>query len=143
MIQIEKRGHYMSISKVKTTIKKQKIRNPIINILVHIYAYILFFIYVIPVVLVVLFSFTDAATIASKKLTLSSFTLSNYISIFQKATSYKPFVISIGYSFVAALVVAVIVLMACRIIHKSKGNRLGSTLEYILQLESYFLVNPF
>ena len=34
MIQIEKRGHYMSISKVKTTIIKQKIRNPILNVLV-------------------------------------------------------------------------------------------------------------
>lgn len=130
MIQIEKRGHYMSISKVKTTIRKQKIHNPIVNVLVHIYAYVLFLIYVIPVVLVVLFSFTDAATIASKKLTLSSFTLQNYISIFQKATSYKPFVVSIGYSAIAALAAAIIVLMACRIIHKSKGNHLGSTLEY-------------
>lgn len=130
MIQIEKRGHYMSISKVKTTIKKQKLRNPIMNVLVHIYAYVLFLIYVVPVVLVVLFSFTDAATIASKKLTLSSFTLKNYIEIFQKATSYKPFVVSISYGIIAAMVVAIIVLMACRIIHKSKGNRLGSTLEY-------------
>ena len=129
MIQIEKRGHYMSISKVKTTIIKQKIRNPILNVLVHIYAYVLFLIYVIPVVLVVLFSFTDAATIASKKLTLSSFTLDNYISIFQKATSYKPFVVSICYSAIAALLVAVIVLVACRIIQKRK-DRLGSALEY-------------
>lgn len=129
MIQIEKRGHYMSISKVKTTIVKQKIRNPILNVLVHIYAYVLFLIYVIPVVLVVLFSFTDAATIASKKLTLSSFTLDNYISIFQKATSYKPFVVSICYSAIAALLVAVIVLVACRIIQKRK-DRLGSALEY-------------
>lgn len=129
MIQIEKRGHYMSISKVKTTIVKQKIRNPILNVLVHIYAYVLFLIYVIPVVLVILFSFTDAATIASKKLTLSSFTLDNYISIFQKATSYKPFVVSICYSAIAALLVAVIVLVACRIIQKRKDH-LGSALEY-------------
>lgn len=130
MIQIERRGHYMSISKVKTTIVKQKIRNPIANILAHIYAYVLFFIYVIPVVLVVLFSFTDAATIASKKLTLSSFTLENYIGIFQKATSYKPFLVSIAYSAIAALVVAVLVLMACRIIHKRKNDHLGTSLEY-------------
>lgn len=130
MIQIEKRGHYMSVSKVKTTIVKQKIRNPIANILAHIYAYVLFFIYVIPVVLVVLFSFTDAATIASKKLTLSSFTLQNYIGIFQKATSYKPLLVSIAYSTIAAFIVAVIVLMACRIIHRRKNDRLGTTLEY-------------
>lgn len=129
MIQIEKRGHYMSVSKVKTTIVKQKIRNPILNVLAHAYAYLLFLIYVIPVALVVLFSFTDSATIASKHLTLSSFTLDNYISIFQKASSYKPFVVSIAYSAIAASFVAIIVLVACRILQKRK-DRLGGALEY-------------
>lgn len=129
MIQIEKRGHYMSVSKVKTTIVKQKIRNPILNVLAHVYAYFLFLIYVIPVTLVVLFSFTDSATIASKKLTLSSFTIQNYIAIFQKASSYKPFVVSICYSAIAASVAAIIVLVACRIIQKRK-DRLGGALEY-------------
>lgn len=129
MIQIEKRGHYMSVSKVKTTIVKQKIRNPILNVLAHVYAYLLFLIYVIPVALVVLFSFTDSATIASKHLTLSSFTLDNYISIFQKASSYKPFVVSIAYSAIAASFVAIIVLIACRILQKRK-DRLGGALEY-------------
>lgn len=129
MIQIEKRGHYMSVSKVKTTIVKQKIRNPILNVLAHVYAYLLFLIYVIPVALVVLFSFTDSATIASKHLTLSSFTLENYISIFQKASSYKPFVVSIAYSAIAASFVAIIVLIACRILQKRK-DRLGGALEY-------------
>lgn len=129
MIQIEKRGHYMSVSKVKTTIVKQKIRNPILNVLAHVYAYLLFLIYVIPVALVVLFSFTDSATIASKHLTLSSFTLDNYISIFQKASSYKPFVVSIAYSAIAVSFVAIIVLIACRILQKRK-DRLGGALEY-------------
>ena len=129
MIQIEKRGHYMSVSKVKTTIVKQKIRNPILNVLAHVYAYILFLIYVIPVALVILFSFTDSATIASKHLTLSSFTLQNYVAIFQKASSYKPFVVSICYSAIAASVVAIIVLVACRILQKRK-DRLSGALEY-------------
>lgn len=31
MTQIEKRGHYMSVSKVKTRIVKQKINNPVVN----------------------------------------------------------------------------------------------------------------
>ncbi len=129
MIQIEKRGHYMSVSKVKTTIVKQKIRNPILNVLAHVYAYFLFLIYITPVALVILFSFTDAATIASKKLTLSSFTLKNYISIFQKATSYKPFLVSIAYSAIASFCVAVIVLVACRILQKRKDHLAGA-LEY-------------
>lgn len=129
MIAIERRGNYMSVSKVKTTIVKQKIRNPIINVLVHIYAYVLFLIYVTPVVLVILFSFTDAATIASHKLTWDSFTLKNYLSIFQKASAYKPFMVSIVYSSVAAVAVAIIVLIACRIIHK-RQSRLAPALEY-------------
>lgn len=131
MIQIEKRGHYMSISKVKTKIVKQKIHNPVLNVLAHMYAYVLFVIYVLPIAMVVLFSFTDAATIASKKLTLSSFTLENYISVFRKASSYKPFLVSISYSAVAATAVAIIVLVACRIIHKRK-DRLAGALEYSL-----------
>ena len=131
MRQIEKRGHYMSVSKVKTTIVKQKIKNPVVNVLVHIYAYVLFLIYVIPVALVILFSFTDSATIASRKLDFSHFTLANYSAIFQKASAYKPFLVSIVYSAISALLVAVLVLVACRIIQKSKG-KWGTVLEYSL-----------
>lgn len=131
MMQIEKRGHYMSVSKVKTTIVKQKIQNPVINVLVHIYAYVLFLIYVIPVVLIVLFSFTDSATIASRKLDFSSLTLKNYGAVFSKASAYRPFLVSIVYSALASLAVAVLVLVACRIIQKRK-SKLGTALEYSL-----------
>lgn len=129
MMKIEKRGHYMSISKVKTTIRKQKIRNPIINVLVHIYAYILFLIYVLPVVLIVLFSFTDAKTIATKKLSLSAFTLDNYKTILTEASAYRPFIVSVIYSLLSAVAVAILVLMACRIIQKNK-NKASAALEY-------------
>lgn len=129
MMQIEKRGHYMSVSKVKTTIVKQKIRNPIVNIAVHIYAYVLFLIYMVPVVLVILFSFTDSASIAKRKLDFSSFTLDNYKVIFSKASAYKPFLVSIIYAALSALAVAVIVLLACRVIQKKK-NKMSTALEY-------------
>ena len=128
-MKIEKRGHYMSISKVKTTIRKQKIRNPIINVLVHIYAYILFLIYVLPVVLIVLFSFTDAKTIATRKLSLSAFTLDNYKTILTEASAYRPFIVSVIYSLLSAVAVAILVLMACRIIQKNK-NKASAALEY-------------
>lgn len=131
MMKIEKRGHYMSISKVKTTIRKQKIRNPIINVLVHIYAYILFLIYVLPVVLIVLFSFTDAKTIATRKLSLSAFTLDNYKTILTEASAYRPFIVSVIYSLLSAVAVAILVLMACRIIQKNKNkNKASAALEY-------------
>ena len=131
MTAIERRGNYMSVSKVKTTIKKQKINNPILNVLAHIYAYVLFIIYIVPVVLVILFSFTDSRTIASRKLSLSAFTLKNYTAVFSKVTAYKPFLVSIVYSALASFFAAVIILMACRYITKHR-NRLSSTLEYSL-----------
>lgn len=131
MTAIERRGNYMSVSKVKTTIKKQKINNPVLNVLAHIYAYALFVIYMVPVVLVVLFSFTDSKTIASRKLSLSAFTLKNYMSVFTKASAYRPFLVSIVYSALASLCAAVIILMACRYIAKQR-NKLASTLEYSL-----------
>lgn len=130
MTWIERRGHYMSVSKVKTTIVKQKIRNPIANVFAHIYAYVLFLIYVVPVVLIILFSFTDSATIASRKLDFSKFTLNNYISVFTKTTAYRPFLVSIAYSALSSLAVAVIVLMACRVIQKR--YRFANALEYSL-----------
>lgn len=130
MTWIERRGHYMSVSKVKTTIVKQKIRNPVANVLAHVYAYVLFLIYVVPVVLIILFSFTDSATIASRQLDLSKFTLNNYISVFTKASAYRPFLVSIIYSALSSLAVAVIVLMACRVIQKR--YRFANTLEYSL-----------
>ena len=130
MTWIERRGHYMSVSKVKTTIVKQKIRNPVANVLAHVYAYVLFLIYVVPVVLIILFSFTDSATIASRQLDLSKFTLNNYISVFTKTTAYRPFLVSIIYSALSSLAVAVIVLMACRVIQKR--YRFANTLEYSL-----------
>ena len=130
MTWIERRGHYMSVSKVKTTIVKQKIRNPVANVLAHIYAYVLFLIYVVPVVLIILFSFTDSATIASRQLDFSKFTLNNYISVFTKTTAYRPFLVSIAYSALSSLAVAVIVLMACRVIQKR--YRFANGLEYSL-----------
>lgn len=131
MIQIEKRGNYMSVSKVKTTIVKQKIRNPILNVVAHIYAYLLFLIYVVPVILIILFSFTDSATIASRKLSFSNFTLENYKAILQNASAYKPFLVSIVYSGLAAFVVAILVIVACRVI-QAKKSRFGGVLEYCL-----------
>ena len=131
LTQMEKRGNYLSVSKVKTTVIKQKIRNPFLNILAHAYAYLLFLIYVLPVVLIILFSFTNSATIGRRQLNFSSFTLRNYISVFTRARAYQPFIVSIVYSALAAFTAAFIILLACRLIAKRK-SRLTETLEYSL-----------
>ena len=53
----ERKGHYLSVSKTKAKLQKQKISSPVGNILAHIYAYVLFIIYMTPVVMIVVFAF--------------------------------------------------------------------------------------
>ena len=47
----ERKGHYLSVSKTKAKLVKQKITNPVANVLAHIYAYLLFIVYMTPVVM--------------------------------------------------------------------------------------------
>lgn len=131
MIQIEKKGNYISVSKVKTKIVKQKINNKFVNAIIHFFSYLLFFIYVLPVILIVIFSFTDSKSIATRTLSPESFTLQNYINLFTTARSYRPVLVSIVYSVLASIAVVVIVLIAVRIIHKYKSIW-ASIMEYAL-----------
>ena len=74
----EKKGHYLSVSKTKAKLVKQKIHNPAANVLAHIYAYVLFIIYMTPVVMIVVFSFQNWQAIRAKTLNVSGWTLINY-----------------------------------------------------------------
>ena len=130
MNHMERKGHYMSISKVKTRIQKQKINSPIMNVIMHIIAYIMFLIYVSPVCMIVLFSFTDAKTIASRHFTLSSLTLKNYINVFTNPENYKPLLTSMILGIISVTLVIILVLFACRIIVKYKKSKLARGLEY-------------
>ncbi|MCL1925452.1 MAG: iron ABC transporter permease [Defluviitaleaceae bacterium] len=130
---LEKRGHYLSVSKVKTSLVKQKIKNPILNFFAHIYAYALFLIYVAPVVLIVLFSFTDSAAIARGELNFASFTLNNYIALITNAASYMPLMISSLYSFLASASAIALMILVCRIITKHKG-KFSTFLEYAFMI---------
>jgi len=127
--RLEKRGHYLSASKVKTSIVKQKINNPVVNVLVHIYAWFMFVVYVTPVVLIVLFSFTNSATIGRRQLSLSAMTLDNYINVFSRVSSYRPLLVSVVYAMIASAAVAVLIVVVCRVITRHK-NKLSTVLEY-------------
>ena len=133
MTKVESKGYYMSISKVKTVIVKQKINNPFANIVVHILAYLLFVIYALPVVLVILFSFTDAYSISTSTLALDRFTLDNYARILTDVTAYKPFLVSVIYAALTAIIVVSFILFVARLIHKYH-NKWTALLEYILHI---------
>ena len=74
----ERKGHYLSVSKTKAKLVKQKIVSKAWNIAAHVYAYVLFVIYMTPVVMIILFSFQNYPAIRSKMLNVSDWTLVNY-----------------------------------------------------------------
>lgn len=131
MIRFERKGNFMSVSKVKSELVKQKIRSKSGNLAAHILAYGLFVLYIVPVVLIIIFSFTDAASISTATLNLNSFTLDNYIQVFSSMSAFKPYFVSILYAAAASVIVVALALAASRILHKYK-NKWALALEYAL-----------
>ncbi|MER8072111.1 iron ABC transporter permease [Streptomyces sp. NPDC094034] len=126
-------GTYFSVSKVPSALKKQRIDHPVANAVVHVLAYALFLLYLIPPLLIVFFSFTDAAAIASGRPDVSSFTLANYQRVLTDASASWPFVVSVGYAAVTATVVIVAMLFVARILQKFV-NVVTVTVEYLLHI---------
>ena len=148
----ERKGHYLSVSKTKAKLQKQKITNPVANVLAHIYAYVLFIIYMTPVVMIIIFSFQTYSAIRMKKLDLSNWTLINYFGkedysyltsrgdykirsgsisgVFSNEATLSGIQTSFILSVVAAALACVIVVIACNYIFKNKKT--GTVLEYAL-----------
>lgn len=133
MNRAEKSGVYFSVAKVATPLQKQPIGGPVASAMVHIIAYALWVIYLIPVVLIVIFSFVDARSILAGSITLDSFTLENYITVFTSASALRPFIVSVVYSALAAIIVVGGLLFVARMLQKFR-NPLTSALEYVLHI---------
>lgn len=131
MIRLERGGNFMSVSKVKSELVKQRIASRLGNAVAHTLAYGLFLIYMIPVALIVVFSFTDAHSIATATLRPGSFTLDNYALVFSSMAAFKPYLVSIAYAVAASIAVVALALAASRILHKYK-NKWATALEYAL-----------
>ncbi|MGO4936250.1 ABC transporter permease [Fundicoccus sp. Sow4_H7] len=129
MTRNEKKGFYLSISKTKTRLNKQKITNPTLNVVVHVLAYLLFAIYTLPLVLVVLFSFMDTQGIAQSVLSWDHFTLEHYISILSDVESYKPVLNSFLFSGTAAIGSVVMMVVLVRMVMKNRDSKFYESLE--------------
>ena len=129
--RIEKKGNFISVSKTKAKLVKQKIENPVLNVIAHIVAYSMFVIYMLPILNVLVFSFTDGLTITTGEIRPDSFTLANYRKLFQSPAAYKPYVVSTVYAIIAAVVVVIVALVAARLITKAK-HKLDKMLELLV-----------
>lgn len=129
MNKLERGKNYISISKAKTVLKKQKIENKALNIFVHILSYVIFLIYLFPIVIVIIFSFSDINSIIAGRLDLTTLTLAHYKKLFTDITSFKPYLVSLGYSAVASISVVIFTLAISKLIHK-KNTKLARFFEY-------------
>ena len=150
----ERKGHYLSVSKTKAKLQKQKITNPVGNVLAHIYAYVLFVIYMTPVVMIVLFSFQTYKAIRMRTLDLSQWTMLNYIGsrdyeyltsrgtyklrkgsisgLFSNEATLGGIKLSFVLSAIAAALACIIVVVACNYIFRNRKKLSGVVLEYSL-----------
>ena len=150
----ERKGHYLSVSKTKAKLVKQKITNPVANVFAHIYAYVLWIIYMTPVVMIVIFAFQNYSAIKLKKLSLDSFTLINFFGtqdyeymtsrgklktrigqisgVFSNADTLGGIQTSFILSALAAALACVIVVVAVNYIFKHKNKLRSTVLEYSL-----------
>lgn len=131
--RLERGGVYFSVSKAPTPLTKQRIRNPFANAIVHVLAYALFVIYVLPPALVVLYSFTDVQAINAGVITPASFTLDNYVAVFSTQKGLQPFLISVAYGLVASVTVIVLMLFTARMVQRNR-NVVTRALEYLLHI---------
>ena len=150
----ERKGHYLSVSKTKAKLQKQKITNPVANVLAHIYAYVLFIIYMTPVVMIVIFAFQNYPAIRSKSIGMDSWTLINFFGtqdfefmtnrgklktrtgaisgLFANTDTVGGIRLSFVLSAIAAALACVIVVVAVNYIFKNRGKKRAVALEYSL-----------
>ena len=74
----------------------------------------------IPIILVIVYSFCDSLTIKTGNLTLNSFTLANYQKLFTSAEAIKPYIVSIVYSLLAAVLAVLMAVICARFVRTAK-----------------------
>ena len=133
LTRVERGGTYFSIAKVSSHLVKQKIRNPVLNVAVHAVAYVLCAAYLLPVILIALYSFQDSRAIESGQFRFSAMSLDNYARVLGESASLRPFVISIAYGGLAAVISVIGLLFVARILSKHR-NLITVAVEYLLHI---------
>lgn len=150
----ERKGHYLSVSKTKARLVKQKIDNPIANFFAHAFAYILYIIYMTPVVMIIIFAFQSFSAIQAKRFSFSDLTMINFFGkedyiyktsrgtekireggisgLFANDAAIDGIKNSLVLSFFGALIACIVVVIACNYIFKNKKKKRGALLEYAM-----------
>lgn len=128
---IEKRGNFISTSKVTTQVRKVKIKNPAANVLVHTITYLLALLYFIPVVAITLYSFADADTILTKAWP-TNLNFDNYVRVFTSGSgAFDPMLNSFMLGGGATVIALVVGVLAAIMIYKVKGRITGKVMKVL------------
>ncbi|WP_322906822.1 iron ABC transporter permease [Paenibacillus campi] len=132
-IRIEKKGYYLSVSKVKTNLSKQTIRSPFIRITMTIIAHLIALMQTVPLVAVFCFSFMPVTDLYAGSIQIQHFSLANYEAVFQSVAGVQPLFTSIVYAATASLLIVLLMLCIGRLLTKH-ANRWTGGLEFLLQI---------
>lgn len=130
---IERRRNYRSVSKVKTPLKKQRIKNPAVNAAVTVIAHAAALVQTVPLVFIVIFSFMPVTDLYAGSIRFENMSMKNYLSVFTSTTGIKPVFTSIAYAGAAAVIVVALMLFFARVITR-KRTRVTAGLELLLQI---------
>ncbi len=120
--RIEKKGNYVSASKVTAVLRKVKIKNPFLNILVHALAYLMALIYLVPVAAITLYSFADADVILTKAWP-TRLSLENYIRVFTSSSgAFAPMLNSFSTGGMGTFIALAVGVMAALMIYRSRSR---------------------
>lgn len=133
LTRVERSGTYFSVAKVSTRLTKQKIENPVGNVILHVAAWGLWLLYMLPVVLIVIFSFVEPNAAARGQLTLEGAGFGNYVRVLTQSDALRPFMVSIGYSAIAAVVVGISMMITGWMVQRYR-NPITVALEYLLHI---------
>lgn len=130
--RIEKRGSYSGGAKTPVAIQRIKLSNPVTNILAHGFAYLIAVLQLLPVALVLLFSFAPAKSIMSEVIP-SSLSLRNYAAVLSGGEAFTPLKNSLLMG-VTAVAMALLVSLFVVILANRHRNKLTTVLDLTFML---------
>ncbi|MDE0697237.1 MAG: ABC transporter permease subunit [Boseongicola sp.] len=140
MQYVERRGSYVGGSKTPVPIERISIASPVVNLAVHAAAYAIAVIQLVPIALVVLFSFAPARSIATEVLP-TSFTLQNYVTVFSQSTAFVPLKNSLLMGASATMAGIMISLFVVNLAHRHAN--IGTTSLDLSFMAPWILPAPF
>lgn len=130
MKRVERRGGTISTAKTQSPLRKTAIRNRPLNLLVHAIAYLLFVIYMAPILITVAFSFAPTESIVRDAIP-TRFTVEHYVTVFSDPRAFGPLGNSLVLASLAVGTALAISLFAAIRIRASKGL-ISDSLEFSL-----------